>query len=438
MGKIYINELATALMRKHGLTRHDAQQFVSALVEIIQQGVADDRMVKVKGLGTFKIVDVGARESVNVNTGERVTIDSHSKLSFVPDNTMKELVNRPFSQFETVILNDGVTFEDENENVEPLTSDTEDIAEETEPQESEIEQEPIIESETEPAIEPKPEPVVESEPEPEPELEPESKLEPTPLLTPIQETEETEVPQEEEIIPEPPVVEVPLEEELEVDVLLDEDAVEDEPTKEEPTEEEPTEEETIETPHKTRWWLWLLLAILACVLCFAGGFFLGKNSTTPATPQPAKAPTATATPASAATEATAEPITEAATQEEADESVNEQEPQQPATEQEPQQPAAEPAQLSEEEEWAKYEAMDARVRTGAYNIMGLDRVVVVRQGENTKRIARRTLGEGMECYIEVYNGINASTPLQPGMEIKIPKVKMKASAIRRLRQSNNQ
>jgi nucleoid DNA-binding protein len=111
MGKVNLNDMAGVLMEKHGLSKTRAQQFLSAIVENIQEGVVCDKQVKIKGLGTFRVIDVDARESVNVNTGERVLIGSHAKLTFTPDNAIKEMVNRPFSQFETVILNEGVTFD---------------------------------------------------------------------------------------------------------------------------------------------------------------------------------------------------------------------------------------------------------------------------------------------------------------------------------------
>ena len=112
MGKISIQDLSQALVVRHGLEKHDAAIFVSAMFDIIQMNLEKDRIVKVKGLGTFKIIDVDDRESVNVNTGERVLIEGHNKITFTPDPLMKELVNKPFSQFETVVLNDGVDFED--------------------------------------------------------------------------------------------------------------------------------------------------------------------------------------------------------------------------------------------------------------------------------------------------------------------------------------
>ena len=112
MSKLNLTDLSQQLMDKHGLDRREAAYFVEAIVKTLHDGLEADKLVKIKGLGTFKIVGVGARESVNIHTGERVTINRHSKLTFTPDAAMKELVNRPFSQFETVVLNDGVEFDD--------------------------------------------------------------------------------------------------------------------------------------------------------------------------------------------------------------------------------------------------------------------------------------------------------------------------------------
>ncbi|MBO7139165.1 MAG: HU family DNA-binding protein [Prevotella sp.] len=105
MSRIYLDELATELAEKRDISQKQARLFLKALVETIQKGIGDDGLVKVKGLGTFKLIDIDARESVSVNTGERVMIEGHQKLAFIPDAAMKELVNRPFSMFETVILN---------------------------------------------------------------------------------------------------------------------------------------------------------------------------------------------------------------------------------------------------------------------------------------------------------------------------------------------
>ena len=112
MAKTALQLIADAVAKKHKITVKEAEKFVSAIFDVVNEGLKTDKLVKVKGLGTFKVQAVKPRESVNVNTGERVLIEGHEKVSFTPDATMKELVNKPFAQFETVVLNDGVDFAD--------------------------------------------------------------------------------------------------------------------------------------------------------------------------------------------------------------------------------------------------------------------------------------------------------------------------------------
>ena len=374
MGKIFMAELADMLAQKAGISKREAQQFLTDFVETIQDGVNNDKLVKIKGLGTFKVIDVDARESVNVNTGERVTIDSHQKLTFTPDAAMKELVNKPFSQFETVVLNDGVEFDDEPEVEEPA------IAEET--------PEPVVE----PTPEPEPEPVVVPEPEPEPTIVPEP--EPEPVVVPEPEPEPVVVPEPEpEPMPEP---------EPEADPA--------------PVEEEVAEE--AEEKSASYWWLWLLIAIIACVISFAGGYLYGRHMEMQELfAEDAPADTAAVQAAPVVEVKDTAKVDTMQVKPEAEEQAEVKEPEVKQPEPEVKQPEPEP-------EWKKYEAMDVRVRTGAYGIVGTDRMEKVRPGDTMKRIARRTLGEGMECYIEVYNNMTTSD-LKEGQEVKIPQLKLK-------------
>lgn len=107
-----LKDIAKILVQKHELKQRDADLFVSAFVETILEGLRNDRQVKIKGFGTFKVTAVRDRESVNVNTGERVVISGHDKISFTPDAVMRDIVNKPFAQFETVVLADDVNFDD--------------------------------------------------------------------------------------------------------------------------------------------------------------------------------------------------------------------------------------------------------------------------------------------------------------------------------------
>ena len=121
-----LKDIAKILVQKHELKQRDADLFVSAFVETILEGLRNDRQVKIKGFGTFKVTAVRDRESVNVNTGERVVISGHDKISFTPDAVMRDIVNKPFAQFETVVLADDVNFDDMPLG-EKLNSDLEEI-----------------------------------------------------------------------------------------------------------------------------------------------------------------------------------------------------------------------------------------------------------------------------------------------------------------------
>ena len=110
--KILLQDIADFLCHRSGITKRESEQFVRAFFEVIQQGLERDQYVKIKGFGTFKLVEVGQRESVNINTGERFQINGHTKVSFTPDTSLKDLVNRPFSHFQTVILNDETAIEE--------------------------------------------------------------------------------------------------------------------------------------------------------------------------------------------------------------------------------------------------------------------------------------------------------------------------------------
>ena len=123
-------EIGLAIAQKYGMSRKQAERFVQTFFEVINDGLHHDKLVKVKGLGTFKVIDVKERESVNIRTGERFMIEGREKITFTPDAVMKELVNKPFSQFETVVVNDGVDFSeiDAAHRADVTYTETEDVA----------------------------------------------------------------------------------------------------------------------------------------------------------------------------------------------------------------------------------------------------------------------------------------------------------------------
>ena len=122
-------DLIDLLAAKHSMTKKDAEAFVKEFFLLIEQALENEKTVKIKGLGTFKLVDVDSRESVNVNTGERFQIKGHTKVSFTPDTNLRDTINKPFAHFETVVLNEGTVLEDtpmeESDEEEGAVSDTE-------------------------------------------------------------------------------------------------------------------------------------------------------------------------------------------------------------------------------------------------------------------------------------------------------------------------
>ena len=125
MSKISLSDLAQRLAEKSGISQQDAELFIRKMFDVANEGLQSDKLVKMKWLGTFKVMAVKDRESVDVNTGERIIIEGRDKISFTPDNILKEIVNKPFAQFETVVVNDGVDFDEIDrkfENAEEVSS----------------------------------------------------------------------------------------------------------------------------------------------------------------------------------------------------------------------------------------------------------------------------------------------------------------------------
>lgn len=197
--KINLQQLARTLAKKKNLSQKEAETFLREFFDAIIQNVTIEKSVKVTGLGSFKLIEVLERESINVGTGERIIIPGHTKMSFSPDTSLKDLVNKPFADFQTVIINDGTDLdemerlpeeEEQKETREPEAEKEAEIEPETE-QEAEIE--PEAEQEPEAKQEPEAEPEAETEPvsEPAPE-EPQSEPEPLPEPVPEEPVSEPE------------------------------------------------------------------------------------------------------------------------------------------------------------------------------------------------------------------------------------------------------
>lgn len=127
MSKSSLSVLAKAVASKHGLTQAEAERFIATMFEVAGDGIQEDKLLKMKWLGTFKITSVKDRESVDVNTGERILIEGRDKISFTPDNILKEIINKPFAQFETVVVNDGIDFSDIDEKFANMEREEEEL-----------------------------------------------------------------------------------------------------------------------------------------------------------------------------------------------------------------------------------------------------------------------------------------------------------------------
>ena len=399
MNKLTLNNIAKVLVEKNGLEPKEAMMFTTAMFDLIHDRLNEEGIVKVKGLGTFKMIRVEARESINVRTGERVLIDSHAKITFTPDAVMKELVNKPFSQFETVVLNDDVEFTDMK------SEETTDETNNSEQSESLVDV--VSEGETpEPAPEPAPEPVAEVAPEPAPVVAPEPVAEPTPEPAPVVAPEPVA-----EVAPEPtPVVAPEPTREVPEPTVPSADEESEENTSAVQTCYEEDEEES--HWHRNIGWAFLVLVLMAASA--VGGYLYGVGQIPS---QTAMADTVSAVKVNPVVTDTlvndslkADSVAVKTEAKHEDKAASEEQPQEKTSQ-----------NLHD-----KYAEMDARVRTGAYKITGLDREVKVRAGDNLKRIARRELGsDDMVCYIEVFNKMNASAELKEGQTIKIPALKLK-------------
>lgn len=127
MSKSSLSVLAKAVASKRGLTQAEAERFITTMFEVAGDGIQEDKLLKMKWLGTFKITSVKDRESVDVNTGERILIEGRDKISFTPDNILKEIINKPFAQFETVVVNDGIDFSDIDEKFANMEREEEEL-----------------------------------------------------------------------------------------------------------------------------------------------------------------------------------------------------------------------------------------------------------------------------------------------------------------------
>lgn len=502
MSKISLSDLAQRLAEKSGISLQDAELFIRKMFDVANEGLQSDKLVKMKWLGTFKVMAVKDRESVDVNTGERIIIEGRDKISFTPDNILKEIVNKPFAQFETVVVNDGVDFDEidrkfenaeedgpvsdstlesvpdsENSSVEsfveqdsPATSGVIDFLDEENDApvsdemivigEKRLSQENVAEPEETNPEEKKPE---ESEPAAtEPAVFKPAVSEPveSESATSELETKESEVPAQNEVesvvsdeenestlTEETPIAEkVPSDEENSITEIP---IVEEAPFEEKASSDEVTDKRHIVLPRS------LVVAASVVFLAMIGGFgwfafnygkmaaqrdhlalqldnyqqiaaekkALIKSASTQEEILRKKAiedsvRMAQASEAVKKVENAEQNMDATADKQSIDVKSAEAKKHAEAkkTEEARKQTEKHAAQAS-----SKYD-QDARVRTGAYRIIGVSEVVTAREGQTIKSLSQKYLGPGMECYVEALNG---NSLLKPGQKVKIPKLELK-------------
>lgn len=435
MSKFSLNTLGKLLADKSGLSQVEAELFIRKMFDVCNQGLDADKQVKIKWLGTFKVQATKDRESINVNTGERFTIEGRDKLTFTPDNILKEIVNKPFAQFETVVVNDGVDFDEIDEKFGE--EQTEDAPEQV-----------IDFLDEEKTATPNPEVVViESEKEMEKEDElakqiaiEQAKLERLKQAQLEQERIQKEK-QEQERLEQERLEQEKLELAQQQQALkaVVEPAV---PASDESEEEESSNSHHIVIPR------YLVVAVCLIVVALIGGMGwfafnygqmtaqrdhlamqLNQYHQAPAKKVPAKPAAAPlsqeqklrqkAMEDSIRMAKTAEAVKLAEKSDE--ESANAEKAKQAEAK-----AKAEAKDKAEEKAASKIASSqydkDARVRTGAYRIIGVAQTVTVGAGQTLEQISTRYLGSGMECYVEA---LNATSTVKAGQKIKIPKLELK-------------
>ena len=450
MAKTAIQLITSALAKQHNLSAADAAAFVDAFFDIISSELKNGNQVKIKGLGTFKVQAVKPRESVNVNTGERVLIEGHDKISFTPDTVMKELVNKPFSQFETVVINDGVDTEEleripaedssdevkselvdeattkntseEKLLVEEERTEVEDTKEETN-NSSSVKEDAVIEAEDnlneknlpvdvieEPTSEEN-EAIFDSE-EKLSELE-ENKEEKQEVAIEIDAKVDSIVESKVDAIVEPKGEEETIEVEVKSVQSVPNTSEEREESsnennidkKELPNSSEPTnisEDEDTDVESSENGILKKVALVAFIVIICLGIFLWARMSSTNSkkkTKEVAEQVNTSEDHSSLGTKTVSADTTS----------------------------VTKVHKTPEKEETVKVDSFmalnsDPRIRYGAYNIIGIDRIVVLKKGETMEKYSRKTLGADMVGYFQVLNGRKT---MQAGDTMKVPKVELR-------------
>ena len=479
MSKFSLNTLGKLLADKSGLSQVEAELFIRKMFDVCNQGLEADKQVKIKWLGTFKVQATKDRESINVNTGERFTIEGRDKLTFTPDNILKEIVNKPFAQFETVVVNDGVDFDEIDEKFG-----------EEQPEAAPAQVIDFLDEEE--TTTPNPEVVVigaEKEKDKDKEEEDELAKQIAIEQAKLERLKQAKLEQErikQERIEQERLEQERLEQERIEQERLEQERIEQERLEQErleqakqqqalkatvqpavhvsdeTEEEEDDEEEESSNSHHIVIPRYLVVAVCLIVVALIGGMGWFAFNYGQMTAQrdhlamqlnqyhqkPAKKATTNAAAAPLSQEQklrqkaiedsirmakTAEAVKLA---EQSDEgSANAEDSKQAEAKAKAEAAAKAKAEAKEKaKEKAKAEDKaasqiassqydkDARVRTGAYRIIGVAQTVTVGAGQTIEQISTRYLGSGMECYVEALNG---TSTVKAGQKIKIPKLELK-------------
>ena len=447
MAKTAIQQIISALAKQYNLSAAEASAFVDAFFEIVSSELKNGNQVKIKGLGTFKVQAVKPRESVNVNTGERVLIEGHDKISFTPDTVMKELVNKPFSQFETVVINDGVDTEELEHvpaeedidevkpqvaaNERPTGNITEErqntvskkenikveipevqkkettIQKEDVTEGSSVKEETVIDVDDNVAVDNLPVGIIESSSSLEEEVKTElsdASIVQNSVEEDLQRvsSEDKEESVESEVKPVQAVQTVSnvSEEKAEASKEAVVEKVE-QPKLSESILTSSVEDNDVEGSENGMLKK-VALAALIVIVCLGIFLWVRMNSTKSQknTKEVAEQTTATDDNSSLGTKTISADTTRKA-------SINQ--------------------KVSEKKDVEKVDSFaalnhDARIRYGAYNIIGIDRIVVLKKGETMEKYSRKTLGADMVGYFQVLNGRKT---MQAGDTMKVPKVELR-------------
>lgn len=446
MDRISIQDIAKALVDKHGLSQNDAENFVTTLFDVLNEGLHKEKIVKIKGLGTFKVIDVRERESINVNTGERVLIDSHGKITFTPDAVMRDLINKPFAQFETVILNEGVDLDEmsktqgftsidtENDNIqetpnkpEDETTDNQNQQDEglnsnnqindnnidltnnaeinNEPDKQHAEKEELIENIVDTQQENAYEQYVTEQ------LYAEN-IENDSIEENHNESVNTVVEDQQKTISNKDYVSTS--EQNQYEDIPETNQIGTQDNNENKDELQSTVNNYKEEKNKitqTQWAMFLISSFLFAAITLIIGYYWGVSSVGPIVRY--KTVHIVNEPASTVLDKdTLHIIDTTATKSNNAVSENEVKDKEKGITQ----------QTTPQQSNPMLGNAKAMVNTGAYKITGTAKTITVKKGETLKKISKFYLGDGMECYIQVHNDI---TDVKEGMRLKIPKLQLK-------------